>query len=79
MAESRQIADVRTDEMNGARADLLAEATAELCVRARCYLQEPGDAAWDNLVAALRRAYGDDEAYDLLRAVTIHVRTHPRR
>lgn len=79
MGESRQIADVRTDEMYGARADLLAEATAEVSVRARCYLQEPDEAAWHNLVAALTRTYGDSEAYDLLRAVTIHVQTRLRR
>lgn len=79
MGQFRDIADFRTAETYGARADLLAEATAEVRVRVLCYLQEPDDAAWQNLVAALTRTYGDSEAYDLLRAIAIQVQTRLRR
>lgn len=75
MRESPEIADVRSDEMDRARAELFAEATAEVCARARHYCQEPAEAAWHNLVEALTRAYGDSETYDLLRAVAIHTQT----
>jgi hypothetical protein len=66
---------VSTDEMDGGQAQLLAEAIAEVRTRARCYLQEPAEAAWYDLVEALTRLCGDGETYDLLRAVTIHSRT----
>jgi hypothetical protein len=51
----------------------------DVCRRARRYVQEPGDAAGIELVDALRRAYGDEETYDLLRAVEIHSRISRRR
>jgi hypothetical protein len=51
----------------------------DVCRRARRYVQEPGDATGIELVDALRRAYGDEETYDLLRAVEIHSRISRRR
>jgi hypothetical protein len=73
--ESREIANVQSDEADRARAELFAEATAEVRARARRYVQEPAEAAWHDLVDALTRAYGDSETYDLLRAVAIHTKT----
>lgn len=67
-----------TDQLNGARSELLGEAIADVQIRARNYLQEPAEAAWHNLVEALTRTYGDSETYDLLRAVAIHSRTSRR-
>jgi hypothetical protein len=67
-----------TDQLNGARSELLGEAIADVQTRARNYLQEPAEAAWHNLVEALTRTYGDSETYDLLRAVAIHARTSGR-
>jgi hypothetical protein len=64
--------------IDAARAELHGEAMAEVCRRARRYVQEPADAAWIELVDALRRAYGDEETYDLLLAVEIHSRTSRR-
>jgi hypothetical protein len=58
-----------------ARAELLAEAVAELGARARRYLQEPAEPAWHDLITALARTHGDSAAYDLLRAIEIRVRT----
>jgi hypothetical protein len=57
------------------RAELLMEAMADLRVRATRYVQEPADDAWHDLVNALARTHGDSEAYDLLRAVEIRLRT----
>jgi hypothetical protein len=73
--ETQEIPDVWSDETDRARAELLAEATAEVRARARRYVQEPAEAAWHDLVEALTRAYGDNETYDLLRAVAIHAQT----
>jgi hypothetical protein len=67
-----------TDELNGARSELLGEAIADVQTRARNYVQEPAEAAWHNLVEALTRTYGDSETYDLLRAVAIHSQTRGR-
>ena len=78
MHESSETALVQTDPMGGARADLLAEAIADVRTRARCYLSEPADAAWIELVEALTRTYGDGVTYDLLRAVAIHSQTSRR-
>lgn len=64
----------RGDEMDTARAELLAEAIAEIPTRALRYIQEPADGAWHDLVVALARIYGDPATYDLLRAVEIHSR-----
>lgn len=75
MQESRETAEVWSDELDAARAELFAEATAEVRARARRYVQEPAEAAWHDLVEALTRAYGDSETYDLLRAVAIHAQT----
>jgi len=52
-----------------ARPDVLAA----VGTRARRYLLEPGDGPWYDVVRALTEALGDDEAYDLLRAIEIHV------
>lgn len=54
--------------------ETVAEALAEVRTRARRFVQEPAEAAWDDLVHALRRAYGDGDTYDLLHAVEIHCR-----
>lgn len=64
--------------MDRARAELVAEAIAEVRTRARRYVQEPAEAAWHDFVEALTRTYGDGETYDLLRAVEIHFRTRMR-
>lgn len=64
--------------IDSARAQLIAEAMAEVRVRARRYLQEPADDTWHDLVQALTRTHGDSDAYDLLRAVEIHTRTSRR-
>ena len=61
-----------------ARAELTAEAVADVSVRARRYLQQPADDTWRDLVQALTRTHGDNDAYDLLRAVEIHTRTSRR-
>jgi hypothetical protein len=79
MQETGEIAPGRTHEMDRARAELLAETIAEVGTRARRYMQEPADAAWQDLVEALRRICGDSAAYDLLRALEIHSRTSIRR
>ncbi|MGH2483566.1 MAG: hypothetical protein ACRDE9_03810 [Candidatus Limnocylindria bacterium] len=42
---------------------------------ARRYLLEPGDGPWYDMVRTLREALGDDETYDLLRAIEIRFRT----
>jgi hypothetical protein len=78
LSEFRETALVQTDQMDAARAELLAEAIADVGTRARSYLQEPADASWHELLEALTRTYGDDETYDLLRAVTIHSQTSRR-
>jgi hypothetical protein len=76
----REIGDVVTSSpMDAARAELLKEAIADVRVRATRYVQEPGEEAWRDLVSALARTHGDSEAYDLLCAVEIHVRTSNRR
>jgi hypothetical protein len=66
-------------EIESARTELLAEAMAEVGIRARRYVQEPADPAWYDFIDALRRIVGDSQAYDLLRAVEIHSRTTARR
>jgi hypothetical protein len=60
---------------DAARAELMAQAIAELGTRARRYLQEPAEPAWHDLIAALARTIGDSAAYDLLRALEIRQRT----
>lgn len=77
--EVREVALVPADEFDGARAELLREAVAEVAQRARRYVQEPADAAWHDLLAALTSTYGDSDTYDLLRAVEIHTRIGMRR
>ena len=62
------------DGVDGARAELLAEAIAEVPTRALRYVQEPAEGAWHDFVGVLARTYGDSETYDLLRAVEIHSR-----
>ena len=62
------------DGVDSARAELLAEAVAEVPTRALRYVQEPAEGAWHDFVEALARTYGDSETYDLLRAVEIHSR-----
>jgi len=66
-------------EMDSAKAELLVEAVAEVGTRARRYVQEPAEGAWHDFVAALARTHGDNETYDLLRAVEIHSRTSKPR
>jgi hypothetical protein len=68
-----------TANPDAARAELLMEAMAELHLRTTRYVQEPADEAWDDLVTALTRTHGDSDAYDLLRAIEIRVRTSRRR
>ena len=63
-----------SDGVENARAELLAEAVAEVPTRALRYVQEPAEGAWHDFVEALARTYGDSETYDLLRAVEIHSR-----
>ncbi len=75
---SRKTALLQNDQMDGVHVELLAEAIADVSTRARCYLSEPADAAWHDLVEALTRTYGDRETYDLLRAVAIHSQTSRR-
>lgn len=76
----REASDVtQPSTPDAARAELLMEALADLNVRATRYVQEPADDAWHDLVAALARTHGDSEAYDLLRAVEIRLRTSRRR
>jgi hypothetical protein len=76
----REATDVAAgDPVESPRAELLMEAIADIRVRAKRYVQEPGDAAWHDLVSALARTHGDSEAYDLLRAVEIHLRTSTTR
>ena len=67
------------DEMDMARAELLAESVAEVPTRALRYVQEPAEGAWHDFVEALARTYGDTATYDLLRAVEIHSRISPLR
>jgi hypothetical protein len=69
---------MQTDPLDAAHAELLAESIADVRTRARCYLREPAEASWQELLKALTRTYGDDETYDLLRAVTIHSQTSRR-
>ena len=73
MHETREIP--RSAPIDSAQAELLAEAIAEVRTRARRYVQEPADGAWQDLVQALARTHGDSETYDLLRAVEIHTLT----
>jgi hypothetical protein len=80
MHEAREIAaGAWPNEMDRARADLFAEGIAQVRARALRYVQEPAEGAWDDLVQALVRTYGDSETYDLLRAVEIHCRTRNGR
>ena len=46
--------------------------------QSRRYLNEPSEAAWYELVRALSNAFGDAEAYDLLRATEIHAQLRGR-
>jgi hypothetical protein len=65
----RDIANrVRTDSAQ-------PKAMAEVCKRAQQYAREPTQAAWDDLVDALRRAYGDDEAFERLHAAQTRTRS----
>jgi 7,8-dihydro-6-hydroxymethylpterin-pyrophosphokinase len=76
----RDAADVTSSaNADAARAELLQEALVELRLRASRYVQEPADDAWDDFVNALARTHGDSDAYDLLRAIEIRVRTSSRR
>jgi hypothetical protein len=76
----REASDVTpTSPSDAARVELLLEAIADLNVRATRYVQEPADDAWHDLVMALARTHGDSQAYDLLRAVEIRLRTSRRR
>jgi len=79
MDQADEITLVGNGKMDAARADLLAEATAEVRSRVRRYVQEPSEPSWHDLVEALTQTYGDGEAYDLLRAMEIHTRTSLRR
>jgi hypothetical protein len=75
----REAGDVTSGaSAEAARGDLLREALADVRVRATRYVQEPADDAWHDLVNALARTHGDSEAYDLLRAVEIRLRTSRR-
>ena len=74
----QEVGSVSGAPSDSARAELMAEAIAEVRVRARRYLQEPADDAWHDLVEALARTHGDSDAYDLLRAVEIHTRASKR-
>lgn len=75
----REAGDVTSGaSAEAARGDLLREALADVRVRATRYVQEPADDAWHDLVTALARTHGDSEAYDLLRAVEIRLRTSRR-
>lgn len=56
-----------------------SNALAVVGIRARRYLLEPGDGPWYDVVRALTDALGDDEAYDLLRAIEIRVHTNRTR
>lgn len=73
----RRLLDQASAERDAARA-ALAGAIDDVRTRAWCYLREPADAAWHELVEALTRIYGDGETCDLLRAVTIHSQTSRR-
>lgn len=75
MDETREIARVWAADLDRARAELLAGGIAEVRRQARRYVQEPCETAWNDLVDALTRSYGDGETYDLLRAVEIHFRS----
>ena len=48
-------------------------------IRARRYLLEPGDGPWYDIIRTLRDSLGDDETYDLLRAIEIRFRTTTKR
>ena len=51
------------------------DAVPAVGIWARRYLLEPGDGPWYDIVRTLREALGDDETYDLLRAIEIRFRT----
>jgi hypothetical protein len=74
----QEVGNVPNAPIDSARAELIAEAMADVRARARRYLQEPADDAWHDLVEALARTHGDSDAYDLLRAVEIHTRASKR-
>jgi hypothetical protein len=74
----QEVGNVPDTPIDSARAELIAEAMADVRARARRYLQEPADDAWHDLVEALARTHGDSDAYDLLRAVEIHTRASKR-
>ena len=48
-------------------------------IRARRFLLEPGDGPWYDIIRTLRESLGDDETYDLLRAIEIRFRTTTKR
>jgi hypothetical protein len=48
---------------------------AAISVQARRFLLEPADAPWHEVVRALSEALGEDETYELLRAIQIRYRT----
>lgn len=55
--------------------DAPTDAFPAVGIWARRYLLEPGDGPWYDIVRTLREALGDDETYDLLRAIEIRFRT----
>jgi hypothetical protein len=58
---------------DGSHADL-----ADIAARARHYLLEPADHSWQEVMAAMQRAFGDGETEDLVHAFEIRVRSARR-
>ena len=58
---------------DGSLADL-----ADVATQARRYLLEPADHSWQEVMAALQRAFGDGETDDLVHAFEIRVRSNKR-
>jgi hypothetical protein len=56
-------------------ADGKGDQLAAISVQARRFLLEPADAPWHEVVRALSEALGEDETYELLRAIRIRYRT----
>lgn len=48
---------------------------AAIGAQARRFLLEPADAPWQEVLRALRAAFGDDQTDELLRAIQIRYRT----
>ena len=57
----------------GRNADL-----ADIATQARRYLLEPADHSWQEVMAAMQRAFGDGETEDLVHAFEIRVRSNKR-